>query len=189
MASKKKRVITDDEIERDIAELKEAAAWHNDREKLNSESVLCSEIRKKYKGDPAASKKLYARLPEKARFSKLATIGEIEEFRKPEIRAKLPDTLTGRYAAAQLYKAKLWAKALAAGVIRPDATEAELNAYRRANSNAKPRKREKRVYFSGFDAVKDAGIVKLLQKLCDKYGLKRDSEARHAADPRREQEE
>ena len=83
--------------------------------------------------------------------------------------------MTGRYAAAQLYKAKLWAKALAAGVIRPDAAEAELNAYRRANSNAKPRKREKRVYFSGFDAVEDAGIVKLLQKLCDEYGLKLDS--------------
>ena len=172
MASKKNRVITDDEIERDIAELKEAAgAWHNDREKLHSEAALCSGIRKKYKGNPAAKEKLYARLPEKARFSKLATIGDIEEFKKPEIWASLPDTLTGRYAAAQLYKAKLWTKALAAGVIHRDATEAALKAYRRVHGETKSRKRTMRLSFSGFDAVKNSGIVKVLLNLRDQQGL------------------
>jgi DNA repair photolyase len=91
MAETEKRVITDDEIEKDIAELREAAAWHNDREKLEKEEAVCARIREKYRRNPAARKKLYARLPEKARFSKQATIGDIEEFKKPEIRANLPD--------------------------------------------------------------------------------------------------
>lgn len=107
MANDGQHIITDDEIARDIAAVKSSSSTREHREdyeQLLKDEVLYSSIRKKYKGQPEARKKFLAGLdqPEKSRFSKIATIGDVEEFKLPDTRSKLPKTLTGRYAAAQL---------------------------------------------------------------------------------------
>ncbi len=174
MAEHEQVTITDEEIERDIAEVRASAATRENYDELLNEEARNSSLRKKYKGQTAAQEKFYAGLlqPEKRASARRRRTGDVEAFRVPEIASKLPKTMTGRYASAQLWEAKLFWRALADGVVHPKATDKELNAYRLAHGKAKARTPVMRLSFSGYDPTKHLAGVNEAKKLSSKLGAK-----------------
>ena len=166
-------MISDREIDEDIAEIKAVAAWYADRKSIFKAAAVCGKLGKKYGGEKNEKdrERFYAKLPfARSTFYKLVKIHGKKKLMVPNIQAKLPTSFTALDETARLPD-KLFDKAIANGKVHPEATAAEIKAYRLANTDPKPRKHSKRLLFCDYDPEADADLVKVMEEWRDRGRL------------------